>query len=252
MTKITDEELEAQVRAAAGPSPAQSAGVAASLSHVLDQLSDPDVRAGLTPKPVWWRRRPLLGATLGVILTVGVVGVPAAAAVEWLAHTGIFGGQGSEIDKSEWIGLDASDAPSAIRSLYPAWMSLPSGFTRADAERKVGSLYDRSVDQAQEETPGHVLTQETDIKRMFEGYGRCTWYRAWIDADQTHDEATLALATKTIDASAGWPATVSTDGGGVVDHLREVARSVAEGDRDAVIAAYGIDGCAPFTGNLDG
>lgn len=252
MTKITDDELEARVRTVAGPSPAQNAGVADSLAHVLDQLSDPDVRAGLTPKPVWWRRRPVLGATLGVILTVGVVGVPAAAAVGWLAHTGIFGGQGSEVDTSEWIGLDASDAPSAIRSLYPAWMSLPSGSTRADAERTVGSLYDRSVDQAQDETPGHVLTQETDIKRMFESYGRCAWYRGWIDADQAGDGARLALATKTIDEATGWPATLSRDGGGVVEHLREVARSAAEGDRDAVVSAYGIDGCAPFTGNLDG
>jgi hypothetical protein len=252
MTKITDEELEARVRAVAGASPAQSADVAASLSHVLNQLSDPDVRAGLMPKPVWWRRRPLLGATLGVILTVGVVGVPAAAAVEWLAHTGIFGGQGSEVDKSEWIGLDASDAPSAIRGLYPAWMPLPAGSTRADAERAVGFLYGRNVDEAQEEAPGHVLTQETDIKRMFESYGRCAWYREWIDADHAHDRAALALATKTIDEATGWPATVSTDGGGVVNHLREVARSATEGDRDAVESAYGVDGCAPFTGNLDG
>ncbi|MCI0156498.1 hypothetical protein KNO15_07290 [Leifsonia shinshuensis] len=252
MTKITDDELEARVRAVAGVSPAQNAGVAASLTHVLDQLSDPDIRSGLTPKPVWWRRRPVLGAALGVIIAVGVVGVPAAAAVQWLAHTGMFGGQGTEVDKSEWIGLDASDAPSAIRGLYPAWMPLPAGTTRADAEATVGSLYHRSVDEAQEETPGHVLTQETDIRRMFESYGRCTWYRAWIDADQTRDEAALALATKTIDEATGWPATVSTDGSGVVDHLREVARSAGDGDRDAIVAAYGIDGCAPFTGNLGG
>ncbi|WP_313539484.1 hypothetical protein [Leifsonia aquatica] len=252
MTKITDDELEARIRAVAGLSPAQNAGVAASLTRVLDQLSDPEVRSGLTPQPVWWRRRPLLGATLGIIFTVGVVGVPAAAAVEWLAHTGIFGGQGTEVDKSEWIGVDASDAPTAISGLYPAWMPLPPGTTRADAEGKVTSLYNRGVDEALDETPGHVLTQETDIKRMFESYGRCAWYRAWIDADQTHDEAALALATKTIDEATSWPATVSTDGGGVVEHLREIARSAAEGDRNAVDSAYGIDGCAPFTGNLDG
>ncbi|WP_348789883.1 hypothetical protein [Leifsonia sp. NPDC080035] len=59
MTKITDDELEARVRAVAGLSPAQNAGVAAALTRVLDQLSDPDVRSGLAPKPVWWRRRPL-------------------------------------------------------------------------------------------------------------------------------------------------------------------------------------------------
>lgn len=252
MTKITDDELEARVRAAAGPSAAQGSVVSASLARLLDQLSDPDVRSRLTTKQAWWRRRPLLGATLGLVIAAGVVGVPAAAAVEWLAHTGMFGGQGTEVDKSEWIGLDASDAPSAIRGLYPAWMPLPAGSTRADAERAVGLLYGRSVDHAQEEAPGHVLTQETDIKRMFESYGRCTWYRAWIDADQTHDEAALALATKTIDEATGWPATVSTDGGGVVNHLREVARSAAGGDRDAVDSAYGIDGCPPFTGNLDG
>ncbi|WP_025156356.1 hypothetical protein [Leifsonia aquatica] len=252
MTTITDDELEARVRAAAGPSPAQDPEVAAPLTHVLDQLSDPDVRSGLATKPAWWRRHPLLGATLGIVIAVGAVGVPAAAAVDWLAHTGIFGGHGSEVDASEWIGLDASDAPTAIRDLYPEWMPLPAGTTRGDAELTVGSLYERSVGHAQKESPGHVLTQETDIQRMFESYGRCAWYREWIDADQAQDAAMLALASRTIDDATDWPATVSTDGGGVVDHLRAVAHSAAAGDRAAVVSAYGIDGCAPFTGNLAG
>ena len=220
------------------------------VANLVDLLADETVRAGLSRPRAWWRRRPLLGAAAGVLLAACAVGVPAAA-IDWMAHTGIFGGQGTEVDKSEWIGIDASDAPDAIRDLYPTWMPLPAGDSRQDAERTVNALYGRSVQEAQAESPGHVLTQETDIKRMFESYGRCAWYRAWVEADSRHDEKSRDLASRRIGEAVEWPATVSTDGGGVVDHLRAVAEAASAGDSSAVAAGYGTEGCAPFTGNLD-
>jgi hypothetical protein len=250
MRNLSDAQVEAKVRSAAPLPPTNDAGVADEVERLVAALSDENVRAGLSRKQVWWRRRPLLGAAAGVLLAACAVGVPAAA-VDWIAHTGIFGGTGTEVDKSEWIGVDASDAPAAIRELFPTWMPLPKGVTREDAVRTVNALYGRSVEAAQSQAPGHVLTQATDIKRMFETYGRCSWYRVWVEADGRKDITSRDLATTRIEQATGWPATVSTDAGGVVDHLSAVADAAAAGESSAVKTAYGVDGCAPFTGNID-
>lgn len=251
MGTISDRELEARVRSLGEQDPSQVAEVAASVEALVQELARPDVRARAGRRRSWLRRRPITGVVLGVILAAGAVGVPAAA-VSWLAHTGVFGGPGTETDDSEWIGADASDAPQAIRELYPTWMDLPSGTDRENAENVVTALNARSVDQAKEEDPdGHVLTQATNIQRMFESYGRCAWYRTWIEAYDAHDDRSLDVAGRAIEESTRWPATVSTDGGGVVEHLREVARSAASEDRSAMATAYSVDDCAAFTGNID-
>jgi hypothetical protein len=251
MGNLSDDEIESRVRALGGRDPARLPEVEAGLNALVADLRRPEVRASAGRARRWWRRRPVAGAIVGVILAVGAVGVPAAA-VTWLAHTGVFGGGGTETDDSEWIGVDAADAPQAVRDLYPTWMPLPDGTDRGNAERVVNSLYARSVAAAKsDDEDGHVITQATDIQRMFESYGRCAWYRTWIDAHDADDPDTLALASRTIDEATRWPATVSTDGGGVVDHLRQVAESAADGDRAAVATAYGVDVCAPFTGTID-
>lgn len=251
MGTFSDEELEARVRSIGGHDPSQVAEVAASMEALLQELGRPDVRVRAGRKRVWWRRRPIAGVVIGVVLAAGAVGVPAAA-VSWLAHTGVFGGTGTETDDSEWIGVDASDAPQAIRELYPSWMVLPSGTDRENAEKVVAALNTRSVDQAKDEDPdGHVITQATNIQRMFESYGRCAWYRTWIEAYDARDNRSLARASRTIEEATRWPATVSTDGGGVVEHLSEVARSAAGDDRSAIATAYSVDDCAAFTGNID-
>jgi hypothetical protein len=51
--------------------------------------------------------------------------------------------------------------------------------------------------------------------------------------------------------AAHWPATVATDGGGVVDRLAHIAESAQDGDRETVIRGYSESACASFTGQVD-
>ncbi|MFF2050403.1 hypothetical protein ACFVU2_02275 [Leifsonia sp. NPDC058194] len=250
MSTISDAELERKIRDLDEDSVGRDPATLTAVGSLVDELRDPGVRARQERMRPFWRRRPLLGALVGLVLAVGAVGVPAGAA-GWLAHTGLFGGSGSEVDESEWIRVNASDAPDAIRAAYPTWMVLPQGWSRAAAERTVNELYSGAVTDADSDGARSVLTQETDIRRMFESFGRCAWYKTWIDADDNGDVIARDRAAEVLLESTAWPATVATDGGGVVAHLRDVAEAAESGERTAVASGYSADACTSFTGQLN-
>ncbi len=181
------------------------------------------------------RRRWLLPtAAVVAALAVGIPG--AAVASGYLARTGWFGSPnpgspegtrpiGTEADGSEWIDTSAADYSEYAVTLWPAYAPLPAGY---DTE-----AFARSI--AADAPEG--LRQVTGIRSEFEQNARCAWRAEWLDADALGDADRAATAAQTLTAAATWPATVATDGGGIVDEERALAAAATAGDRAGVEAA---------------
>jgi len=149
------------------------------------------------------------------------------------------------IDRSEWLGLDAQDAPAAITSLYDASLPLPAGATSKDVITPVARLLKQMGTVPDGET-GHVTIQGSSVQGLFERAARCLWYREWLEADAAGDKARRDAATAGIRDSATWPVTVASDGGGVVDTLKTIGSAAAADDRRVVLGSY--TSCAGYYG----
>jgi len=185
-----------------------------------------------------------------VILVIGLIGIPAGAIAvgSWVAHTGQYGDPSTStevIDRSEWLGLDAQDAPAAITSLYDASLPLPAGATSKDVITPIARLLKQMGTVPDGET-GHVTIQGSSVQGLFERAARCLWYREWLEADAVGDKARRDAATAGIRDSATWPVTVASDGGGVVDTLKTVGAAAAADDRRVVLGSY--TSCAGYYG----
>lgn len=234
---ISDTELDDELTNA-GRTPRLTEGVLAALHDVVASSA----RGPASRRRRWW----IVAAS--IIAAVIAVPVAAGAIGSWTAHTGEFGGSGTEvIDRSEWIGLDADDAPEVIVSLYDDSLPLPDGASRDDVIAPVAALL-AEMGQVPDGETGHVGMQETTIQGMFERAARCLWFREWLDADSSDSGERRDAATEGIQGSTSWPITVASDGGGVVELLEGEAAAAAAGDRRGVIAAYG--GCANFYGEV--
>jgi hypothetical protein len=168
------------------------------------------------------RARVRMGTRFAIALAVLAL-FPAASAIAYQlsAHTGLFGSPGqTENDTSEWLRSDAPDFGAMIAALVPDH-PLPAGATWRQAVTDV-------VRQGRN-APG--LIQVTGIRLDFESYARCAWMQSWLLASDRHDDVSMRRAAVAIDKSTHWPLTVASDGGGVVEHLRAVARAARRGDR---------------------
>jgi hypothetical protein len=192
----------------------------------------------------WLTIAPAIALGLAVIVPVG-----ATAVGSWTAHTGVFGGTGTEVDRSEWIGLDADDAPQVIVELYDDTLPLPAGASPSDVINPVAAML-ATMGMVPEGESGHVGMQATTIKGLYERAARCLWYREWLDADLHEDSARRDAATAGILDAVHWPITVASDGGGVVARLQEQADGANTGDRREVVGAYGK--CENFYGKVPG
>jgi len=179
------------------------------------------------------RRRRWIVPTAAVVaaLAVGIPGV--AVASGYLARTGWFGSPspgspegtrplGTEADGSEWIDTSASDYGDYAVTLWPSYAPLPDGYDTGMFARAIAS-----------DGP-EGLRQVTGIRSEFEQNARCAWRAEWLDADAVGDAARAAVAARTLTEAATWPATVATDGGGIVDEERALATAAVAGDRAVV------------------
>lgn len=190
------------------------------------------VRAATARPP---RRRWIFpAAAIAVVCAVGIPG--AAVASGYLARTGWFGSPnpgspegtrpvGTEADGSEWIDTSAADYGDYAVTLWPAYATLPSGYDTAAFARAIAA-----------DAP-EGLRQVTGIRSEFEQNARCAWRAEWLDADALGDAARAAIAARTLTEAATWPATVASDGGGIVEEERAVAGAATAGDRAGVEAA---------------
>jgi hypothetical protein len=246
---VSDDELDgALARLNAAPA---SEYVRMQADRLAETLEDPQTRRRMERELGRRRRSRRWRVGVGFAIAGLVIGAPAAAVglSLWSAHTGTYGGDGSEIaDRSEWLGLDATDAPEAIVDAYPANLSLPPGAESNDVIAPVAKVL-AAKGVVPSEASGHVAMQETTVQVFYENAARCLWFREWLDADSASDEGRLAAATEGIQNSLTWPATVATDGGGVVDYLQTQADAAAAGDRGWMLIYYGR-GCDSYYGTV--
>jgi len=213
-------KLESITDAVAGLAPTRDAmfvdpRYASSVGDLAGAIVETDRRRWGRPFRLQARRR------LAIAIAVAVA-VPASTAVayQWSAHTGWFGSPGmTENDTSEWLRSDAPDFRQVAADLVPD-LPLPRGASWT-------TELDRQVEQGRS-APG--LVQVTGVRRTFEAYARCTWIQSWLLAFERDDRQAARLAAGVIAGSSRWPATVATDGGGVVGRIRSLGAAAARGD----------------------
>ncbi|MFB2556767.1 hypothetical protein [Herbiconiux liangxiaofengii] len=217
--------------------PATDASVAQAVDQLVTDTRSHEVSHQRKSFPSRKSRSPRWKVAVGLSIVAATVGVPlgAAAVSEWTAHTGVFGGTGSEVsDDSEWIAIHADDAPEAIKELFPSYIDLPPGATANDVINPVSDQLDGlGGDDSQPQM------QASTVQQFFETGARCLWYRYWLYSDLTGNVAELQLATTEIQEAVRWPAIASSDGGGVVDYLQQQADAAAAGDRALMVRYYG-------------
>lgn len=209
-------------------------------SGSLDRLLPASIDRAETSRP---RRRFLAaGAAVAAVVTVGVTTPAFAEVSQVIARTGWFGSPNSgggtststEYDGSEWIDSGTSDFVRYAASASPTSLPLPAGYTATEW-----------ATTSAEHLQGHGLMQTVNIQRRYETGVRCFWVDAWITADTSGDAVAAATAAERLAESAAWPATVRTDGGGIVTSISTLAADAARGDRAAVVSSTS-DECGPF------
>lgn len=176
------------------------------------------------------RRRGIRIATAGFFaaLLTGAIAVPTTAIGEWIsARTGTFGdpATSTEVDDTEWLNLSGEDLPAVIAEAYPDGLSLPPSMERDDAVAKVDEIMARLGAEP------NSIAQEGLVTQTYEFWAICAWYDEWLSTD---DAARKDVASAWLSDPANFPSTAEHDGGGVVDHLLEVAAAATRGDREAV------------------
>lgn len=158
------------------------------------------------------RRRRTFTA-LGIVAVLGT-GAGVAAATGLFARTGQPGSGFGEEDASEQIRVDAPDAPDVVRELGDE-IPLPPGISFDDVI----------------ELPDEPTTQtELGLQSTLEFEAGCQWATYWITSHETGNETAATDALTVLDAVPTWPATVATDGGGLVDMWQEIADAARAGD----------------------
>jgi hypothetical protein len=215
-------------------------------SLVPDEKQMMSALASATTGPRKTRGRVFLWVAILVagVLTVGAVSPAVADGVNhYFAQTGWFGspnppGVGAphttttESDNSEWINTGRSDFVAYSASVFPLYISLPVGYDRGAYASAVAKTI---------RPPQGGFMQATGIVDDFETYSRCVWMQTWLRADSSHDTATMKAAASELTASATWPATVATDGGGIVTGYEAVASGASREDSTPVQHEYSLN-----------
>lgn len=146
---------------------------------------------------------------------------------EVLAHTGTLA-TGGEAGFGEVIRLDAPDFP-AVAAQLAAGFPLPPGIRIDDVLAPLRA--DEPTDQA-------VLGVRASIEFLI----GCEWATYWLESHSAADSAAMADAQAVLDLVPSWPATVATDGGGVVVMWSEIGNAARAMDPVALNdAGYGVN-----------
>jgi hypothetical protein len=185
------------------------------------------------------RRTKRTVATIGAVLGLAV-GVPAAAyAVHFLALTGqyvkvdTFEPVESGSPEQEVVEISSPDYPDYVATEWPDYAPLPKGYDQKTFAKAVGAALQQAATSSEmgQGAPG-VLGTVLGVRTDLESAARCVWLQEWVDAKPDSSQRQRA-ASVLLDATT-WPATVATDGGGVVDWERSVAEAAKDG-KEAVV-----------------
>lgn len=198
-------------------------------------------------------RRIVVASVLAAILAFGAASPAIAGAVQrFLSQTGWVGTSpnspgtdvvkpsadesSTEADHSEWIDVTATDFVPFSVSVFPSEITLPSEYSVDKFASVVATAQKRSF-------PGAGVIQVTGIQANYESVARCVWIDEWLAAEGSHDVGRATKAAKVLTASATWPATVATDGGGMVEFYTALADAATRGDSAPLVKEQKIN-CA--------
>lgn len=184
-------------------------------------------------------RRAIVGALL--LIVAGAIASPAAAGA-WLARTGDVGtpSTGStEVDGSEWIDLQATDAQDFIKASYPSYLILPDGLSRDAAIADVSRLFRRLGVESDE----GARAQESMIVFTYEDFAMCAWAEEWLDGYAADDSHRTRVAADWLSNPENYPMFVALDGGGVLDAVNRFAAAARTGDVAGVRELREMEGC---------
>jgi hypothetical protein len=204
-------------------------------------------------------RRTRMAVVVGGLITLSALGVASPAIAdgihEFLAQTGWIGASpnpagvdgrpvqtptqpNTESDDSEWIEVGAPDFVTFSVTRFPGAITLPANYDPHAFATVVAT-------QQQAGFPAGGVVQVTGIQANYETVARCAWIEEWLAADSGGDRTRRDAAAAVILKSATWPATVSSDGGGIVDFFTTLGHAAAAGDRQSVQREKDIN-CAPI------
>ena len=188
-------------------------------------------------RPTRWRRRAIAATALLVGLGISVPGVAYGG---WFrALTGeyvnpfTFEPVKDRDPNNQVVEMTKADYPQLVASEWPSYVPLPDGYNQTAFATAIGQrMHDNAVADAKREGAPGVEETVALIHTDLENAGRCVWIQEWLDA--APNSAQRQRATALLAESATWPATVASDGGGVVDSLRTVAEAAKTGNTSVV------------------
>jgi hypothetical protein len=225
---------------------------------LLRDLDRSDEPAPSSRSPRRKRQVAAVWITVGMVVGAGIA-TPAVATVRsFLAQTGVIPqaepstspGYVEETEVSlgsEWIDATARDYADFALTVYDLSLPLPADYHPEDVATRVA--VDQMAIAGGEQTP--VLTQETSVKRTYETAVRCVWINNWQAARKAGDVDEQAASAEILRQSASWPATVATDGGGIVEGLLSYAEAARTGNAALVASAYQSSACNDFMAVID-
>lgn len=152
------------------------------------------------------------------------------------------------IPNSAWINPLASDYAEFAKTKY-ASLPLPPRYDGAllkDASaRKEADIY-RANDQG-----NGIITQDIAPMVRYEHIVRCLWQKEWLDQHQQGNVQGQAAAVTVLRQSLAWPATVATDGGGVVERMTLTVSAAETGNAEQVAEDQWRLGCQGLIKGLE-
>ncbi|MFJ6535739.1 hypothetical protein ACIQH5_05870 [Paenarthrobacter sp. NPDC091711] len=244
---MDDEQLDARLRQA---DPANKWAFEAQAAHnALREL-----RAGETGQRKPENRRQWISLLVAGAVGVAAVGVASPAVAQFMgflseevenpppvpASTGDGVTRNLAIPDSEWINPLASDYARFAKTKYGS-LPLPPGY---DEERLKDASALREAKMYRDNDQGSgIITQDIAPTIRYEGLVRCLWEAEWLDRHSAGDQQGQATAVSVLKQSLAWPATIATDGGGVVERMTLSVAAAEAGDFETVGEDHRTLGC---------
>lgn len=190
---LTDEELDAQLRALARPNPGIESAAALALIH---KAADSAARRN--------RRRIWLAPT--ALIAAGMLAIPTAAVAERIfeAQTGEFSEETTESEAgNEWIYTGSSDYETYLLSIAPRHLPAPEWFNW-EAEATVLAKWHED---------GYI--EDATLICDFENILWQAWIAEWVRADSAGDTDARETAMEVLREAPSWSNIASSDGGGI-------------------------------------
>ena len=153
-----------------------------------------------------------------------------------------------DIPNSEWINPLASDYAEFAKTKYA---SLPLPATYDEARLKNASAF-KEADMYRANDQGNgIITQDIAPTVRYENIVRCIWQKEWLDQHQEGNSQGQAAAASVLRQSLAWPATVATDGGGVVERMTVTVSAAESGNADQMAEDHWRLGCQGLIKGLE-